>query len=140
MKHKNYFNYAAVFLSIFLTGIFEQALAVSNTDSEKINFIASSPIVGGLDEAEALTVELAPGMASKPHRHNAQVFVYMLEGEAVMQVKGGQKVTLKPGDTFYENPDDIHNITQNASKSKPARFLVYIIKKKGAPALVPLNE
>ena len=64
----------------------------------------------------------------------------MLEGEAVMQVKGGQKVTLKPGDTFYENPDDIHNITQNASKSKPARFLVYIIKKKGAPALVPLNE
>jgi quercetin dioxygenase-like cupin family protein len=70
----------------------------------------------------------------------SQVFVYMLEGEVVMQVKGGQKVTLKPGDTFYKNPDDIHKITQNASKSKPARFLVYIIKKKGAPALVPRNE
>jgi len=83
MKRKNYLNYAAVFLSIFLTGIFEQTLAVSDTDSEKINFIAIHPIASGLDEAEALTVELAPGMASKPHRHNAQVFcVYAGRGSS----------------------------------------------------------
>src|SRR5262245_13923228 len=78
--------------------------------------------------------------ASSPvHRHNAHAYVYMLEGSVLMQIKGGKQVTLKPGQTFYEAPDDVHVIDRNASKTKPAKFLVVLIKEKGAPALVPVK-
>ena len=89
-------------------------------------------------EAVMLTVELAPGAPDSPiHRHNAQTFVYVLEGSIVMQVKGGQQVTLQPGQTFYEGPEDIHVVSHNASKSQPAKFLVFFVKKTGAPTSVP---
>lgn len=80
-----------------------------------------------------LTVEYLPGGASLPHRHDAQVFVYVLEGELKMQVAGGPIVMLHPGQTFYESPTDIHAVSANASKTKPAKFLVFIVKDKGAP-------
>lgn len=89
-------------------------------------------------EAVVLTVEVGPGQGSKPHRHDANVFVYMLEGSLIMQVKGGASVTLHPGDTYYENPKDIHTVSQNASKTEPARFLVFIVKDKGAPVTRPV--
>ena len=84
-----------------------------------------------------LMVEHAPGGSSAVHRHNAQAFVYVLEGSVVEQVKGGKQVTLTPGQTFYEGPDDVHVVGRNASSTKPAKFLVVLIKDKGAPALVP---
>ena len=84
-----------------------------------------------------LLVEHVPGGSSPSHRHNAHAMVYVLEGSVVEQVKGGQPVTLKPGQTFYEGPDDIHVVDRNASKTKPAKFVVVLIKEKGAPALVP---
>jgi quercetin dioxygenase-like cupin family protein len=86
-----------------------------------------------------ITVEHAPGGSSVVHRHNAQAFVYVLEGSVVMQVKGGQPVTLKPGQTFYEGPDDVHVVDRNASSSQPAKFLVFMIKDRGAPPLVPVE-
>ena len=73
------------------------------------------------------------------HRHNAHVFVYVLEGSVVMQVKGGGEVTLGPGQTFYESPEDVHTVSRNASKTKPAKFVVFFVKKSGAPATVPVN-
>jgi quercetin dioxygenase-like cupin family protein len=79
------------------------------------------------------TVTYPPGGASPPHRHDAQVFVYVLEGELIMQVQGGPKVTLKPGETFYEGPSDVHSVSANASQTAPAKFLVFIIKNTGAP-------
>jgi quercetin dioxygenase-like cupin family protein len=88
-------------------------------------------------EVLMLTVEYAPGGSDPIHRHNAQAFVYVLEGSIVMQVKGGEQVTLTPGQTFYEGPDDVHVVGRNASPSKPAKFLVLLIKDKGAPVLVP---
>jgi quercetin dioxygenase-like cupin family protein len=86
-----------------------------------------------------ITVEHAPGGSSPIHRHNAHAMVYVLEGSVVMQVKGGKQVTLKPGDSFYEGPADVHVIDRNASKTQPAKFLVFMIKDKGAPALVPVK-
>ncbi|HKN30555.1 MAG TPA: cupin domain-containing protein [Roseiarcus sp.] len=86
-----------------------------------------------------ITVEYAPGGADPVHRHNAQAFVYVLEGSIVMQVKGGEEVTLTPGQTFYEGPDDVHIVGRNASNTKPAKFLVFLIKDKGAPVLVPVE-
>jgi quercetin dioxygenase-like cupin family protein len=80
-----------------------------------------------------LTVEYLPGGASLAHRHDAQVFVYVLEGQIKMQVAGGPVVTLGPGQTFYESPTDVHSVSANASKTKPAKFLVFIVKDKGAP-------
>ena len=79
------------------------------------------------------TVTYPAGVASAPHRHDAHTFVYVLEGTVVMQVEGGQPMTLGPGQTFYESPTDIHAVSANASKTKPAKFLVFIVKDKGAP-------
>jgi len=84
-----------------------------------------------------ITVEHPPGGSNPIHRHNAHAIVYVLEGSVVMQVKGGKEVTLTPGQAFYEGPDDVHVVDRNASSTKPAKFLVVLIKDKGAPPLVP---
>jgi quercetin dioxygenase-like cupin family protein len=88
-------------------------------------------------EVLMITVEYPPGSSDPIHRHNAQAFVYVLEGSIVMQVKGEKEVTLTPGQTFYEGPDDIHVVGRNASSTKPAKFVVILVKDKGAPVLVP---
>ena len=90
-------------------------------------------------EGVMLTVEYPPGASSSKHRHNAHTFVYVLEGSIVMQVEGGKEVTLGPGQTFYESPDDIHSVSKNASDSQPAKFLVFFVKDKGAPASIPVK-
>ena len=90
-------------------------------------------------EALMITVEHVPGGASAVHRHNAHAFVYVLEGSVVMQLKGGQEVTLMPGQSFYEGPDDVHVVDRNASTTQPAKFMVVLIKDKGAPAVVPVK-
>ena len=90
-------------------------------------------------EALMITVEHAPGGSSPVHRHNAHAMVYVLEGSVVMQLKGGKPVTLTPGQSFYEGPDDVHVVDRNASSTEPAKFLVVLIKDKGAPALVPVE-
>ncbi len=86
-----------------------------------------------------ITVEHAPGGSSPIHRHNAQAIVYVLEASVMMQLKGEKQVTLTPGQIFYEGPDDIHIVDRNASKTQPAKFLVFLVKDKGAPALVPVK-
>ena len=91
-------------------------------------------------EVTMLSVEYPPGGADPIHRHNAHAFVYVLEGSVVMQVKGGKEVTLKPGETFYEGRDDVHVVGRNASRTKPAKFVVFLLKEKGAPALVLTKE
>ncbi len=90
-------------------------------------------------EVVMIAVEYPPGGSSPVHRHHAQAFVYVLEGSIVMQVKGGKEVTLTPGQTFYEGPDDIHIVDRNASTTKPAKMLVTLVKDKGAPLLVPVK-
>ena len=90
-------------------------------------------------EGLTLLVEYPPGSTDPIHRHNANAFVYVIEGSIVMQVRGGKEVTLTAGQTFYEGPDDIHVVGRNASQTKPAKFVVVLIKDKGAPAVVPAN-
>ena len=88
-------------------------------------------------EALMISVEYPPGSKDAVHRHNAHAFVYVLEGTIVMQVRGGKQVTLTPGQTFYEGPEDVHVVGRNASTTKPARFVVLLVKNKGAPVVVP---
>lgn len=83
------------------------------------------------------TIEYPPGGSSPPHRHDAQVFVYVLQGRVVMQVRGGPRMTLGPGQMFYENPSDIHVVSANASKTEPAKFLAFVIKDKDKPGTLP---
>jgi quercetin dioxygenase-like cupin family protein len=100
--------------------------------------VLTKDLAGAADkEVLMLTVEYPPGVSESAHRHDAQALVYMLEGSVVMQVKGGKPVTLHPGDTFYEGPDDTHLVGRNASSTERARFVVVLIKKKGAPAVLP---
>ncbi|AJC16607.1 cupin domain-containing protein [Pandoraea sputorum] len=96
------------------------------------------PDIPGKD-ALMLIVDYPPGAQDPVHRHNAYGFVYVLEGSIVMQVRGGKEVTLTAGQTFYEGPEDVHTVGRNASKTKPARFLVTLIKQQGAPALIPVK-
>jgi quercetin dioxygenase-like cupin family protein len=88
-------------------------------------------------ELSMITIEYPPGSVDPVHTHHAQALVYVLEGTIVMQVRGGAPVTLAPGQTFYEGPDDVHIVGRNASQTAPARFLVFLVKDKGAPLLVP---
>lgn len=88
-------------------------------------------------EGLMIVVTYPPGSSDPIHRHNADAFVYVLEGNIIMQVKGGKEVTLGPGQTFYEGPKDVHVVGRNASKTKPAKFVVFLMKDKGAPVLVP---
>lgn len=88
-------------------------------------------------EGVMITVEYPPGSSDPIHRHNAHAFVYVLEGAIVMQLNGGKEVTLTPGQTFYEGPDDVHTVGRNASETNPAKFVVFLVKDKGAPILVP---
>ena len=88
-------------------------------------------------ELSMITVEYPPGGSDPVHTHDAQAVVYVLEGSIVMQVKGGAPLTLSPGQTFYEGPDDVHVIGRNASHIAPAKILVFLVKDKGAPILTP---
>jgi len=89
------------------------------------------------DQVLMYTVDFPPGFSSSVHRHNAQVSVYVLEGSVVMQVRGQKELTLGPGQSFYEDPNDIHIVSRNASSTKPAKFLVFLIHKKGTPLVIP---
>jgi len=90
-------------------------------------------------ELTMISVEYSPGEANPVHTHRAQALVYVLEGSIVMQLKGGAPVTLTPGQTFYEGPDDVHIVGRNASTTKPAKFVVFLVKDKGAPILTPIK-
>lgn len=90
-------------------------------------------------EGVLLTVEYPPGGSSAPHRHHAYAFVYVLEGQVVMQVEGGDEVTIGPGETFLETPEDVHTVSRNASDTEPARFVVFLVKRQNAPITVPAD-
>src|SRR3984957_13010868 len=110
----------------------------SGVPKSKVTQLVSKdlPNIPGKD-AVMITVDYPPGSSDPIHRHNGNAFVYVLEGTVVMQVRGGKQVTLTPGQTFYEGPDDVHDVGRNASDTKPAKFLVFLVKDKGAPILVP---
>lgn len=90
-------------------------------------------------EVSMITVDYTPGASTPMHTHHAQAMVYVLEGSIEMQVKGGPSVTLSPGQTWYEGPDDVHVVSRNASNSAPAKYLVFMVKDKGAPILTPVK-
>jgi quercetin dioxygenase-like cupin family protein len=113
-------------------------LVAAQSMAETINPLMAQEMAGlAGKEGLMLTVEYEPGASSTEHRHNAHVFVYVLEGSVIMQVAGGKLVTLGPGQTFYETPGDVHSVSRNASDSKPAKFLVFMVKDKGVPPVLP---
>ncbi|WP_213806082.1 cupin domain-containing protein [Granulicella sp. dw_53] len=105
---------------------------------ETITTLITKDLAGVPGEQSLMyTVDFPPGFSSPVHRHNAQVSVYVLEGSVVMQVRGQKELTLGPGQTFYEDPNDIHVVSRNASNTKPAKFLVFLVHKKDAPLVIP---
>jgi quercetin dioxygenase-like cupin family protein len=106
-----------------------------------IQSLLSKDLAGVPDkELSMITVEYPPGGSDPLHTHHAQAVVYVLEGSIVMQVRGAEPVTLTPGQTFYEGPDDVHVVGRNASQTAPAKFLVFLVKEKGAPLLTPSDQ
>jgi len=109
-------------------------------EEAKVTPLLSKELTGSPGkEGLMMVVEYPPGNTDPIHRHNAHGFIYVLEGSVVMQVKGGKQVTLTSGQTFYEGPDDVHIIGRNASSTQPAKLLVFLVKDKGAPVLVPVK-
>ena len=90
-------------------------------------------------EGLMITVTYPPGSSDPIHRHSAHGFIYVLEGSIVMKVRGGKEVTLTPGQSFYEGPNDVHVVGRNASRTRPAKFVVFLVKEKGAPVVIPAN-
>src|SRR5215475_12630320 len=122
-----------VFVPFLLAGsIFAQEAQVTPLVSKDLSDFPGK-------EGLMITVVYPPGSSDPIHRHNAHAFVYVLEGSIVMQVKGGKEVTLTPGQTFYEGPSDVHVIGRNASQTEPAKFVVFLVKDKNAPVLVPAS-
>lgn len=118
-----------------------QAVSASVTEGSEVTPVMSKPLPDFPGkEAVMITVTYPPGRSGAVHRHNADALVYVLEGSIIMGVNGGEPVTLAPGQTFYEGPNDIHTIGRNASKTKPAKFLVFLIKDKDAPISVPVKQ
>ena len=117
----------------------KEALQESPTEAKVTTLFSKDlPDVPG-KEGLMLSVEYPPGASDPVHRHNADAFVYVLEGSIVMQVRGGKEMTLAPGQTLYEGPSDVHVVGRNASQTKPAKFVVFMVKEKGAPVLIPVN-
>ena len=125
---------------IVVLGMMVSTVLAADAPATKAVPLMTKPLAG-IDgkEATMLTVELPPGADSPPHRHNANTFVYVLEGTIVMQVQGGPEQTLTVGQTFYESPSDIHSVSRNASKTAPAKILVVMVKPVGAPITVPVK-
>jgi quercetin dioxygenase-like cupin family protein len=126
MKHK---TLLLIFASLLGVGAFAQEAKVTPLFSRELKEFPGK-------EGLMILVEYPPGSSDPIHRHNAEAFVYVLEGSVVMQVKGGKQVTLTPGQTFYEGPDDVHVVGRNASSTQPAKFVVFLVKGKGAPVLI----
>ncbi len=116
------------------------AHAAAPATAESVTELMTRDLIGARGkEVRMISVTYLPGGASLPHRHDAQVFVYVLEGSLIMQVRGSAPVTLGPGETFYEGPDDIHQVSANASRSVPAKILVFMVKDKAKPASRPVS-
>ena len=125
-------------LALFFLAAGTLALASPLMAQETITPIMTHSLAAASgSEVLMYTVNFPPGFSSPIHRHDAQVSVYVLEGSVVMQVKGGKELTLGPGQSFYENHNDIHVVSRNASNSKPAKFLVFLIHEKGTPLVIP---
>ncbi len=133
-------NYALSALLVAAGICLSGTLAIAAEDTAKVKSLMSKdlPDYPG-KEGLMISVDYGPGGSSPIHKHEADAFVYVLEGSIVMQVKGEKEVTLHPGDTFYESPSDIHLVSRNASKTKPAKFIVVLVKKKGAPVVMPVK-
>jgi quercetin dioxygenase-like cupin family protein len=127
---------AATGSAVLLSGAFASADAPKAT----ANALMTKDLAGVPGkEVVVSTVEYVPGGASMPHRHDANVFVYVLEGSFTTQVDGGEKVTLGPGQTFYESPTDVHRVSANGSQTQPAKILVFMVKDKGKPGTRPVT-
>jgi len=131
-------------LRLIKTGILISMVAVTQTavaaaaPPTKVTPLISKDLQGiPGKEGTMLLVEYPPGGSDPVHRHNASVFVYVLEGSVVMQVRGGKEVTLTEGQTFFEGPDDVHMVGRNASDTQPAKFIAFFVKDKGAQAVMP---
>jgi quercetin dioxygenase-like cupin family protein len=124
--------HAWLLLSLMASTVMAQQPDVVTVMSKDLTDIPGKEVV-------MITVEFPPGGSDPVHRHDAHGFIYVLEGSVVMQVEGGKEVTLAPGQTFYEGPDDVHVVGRNASTTRPAKLLAILVKDKGAPILVPVK-
>jgi len=130
---------AATWMVTMATALGTGTAAVA-ADEPKVTPLMAQDLVGTPGkETIMITVEYPPGWSSAAHRHDAQTFVYVLEGSVVMAVRAGKEVTLGPGQTFYESPDDVHSVARNASTTKPAKFLVFLVKDKDKPVSTPVK-
>jgi quercetin dioxygenase-like cupin family protein len=126
--------------SFIITLAIALAAPAAMAEEAKVTPLMSKDIAGFAGkESVVIAVEYPPGHKDQIHRHNAQSFVYVVQGSVIMQVRGGPQVTLRPGQTFYEGPDDVHVVGRNASRTKSAKILVFLIKNKDAPVLVPAD-
>ena len=124
---------------ILVAGLLGMHAAEAQADDTTIVPLMAKPLGFEGKEGLALTVEYAPGASTPVHKHDAHVFVYVLEGAVTMQAEGGDAVTLGPGEMFYEDPEDVHAVSRNASDTEPAKFLVFFVKDQDKPPVIAVE-
>jgi quercetin dioxygenase-like cupin family protein len=139
IPERNNMKKPRLFFGAYLVALLMLAAVPAEAADVKQLFVIDLPDYPG-KEGLMLEVSYPPGARDMVHRHNADAFVYVIEGEIIMQVKGKPAVTLKTGQTFYEGPTDVHVVGRNASDTQPARFVVVLLKAKGAPVFTPVKE
>jgi quercetin dioxygenase-like cupin family protein len=139
IPERNNMKKPRLFFGAYLVALLMLAAVPAEAADVKQLFVIDLPDYPG-KEGLMLEVSYPPGARDMVHRHNADAFVYVIEGEIIMQVKGKPAVTLKAGQTFYEGPTDVHVVGRNASDTQPARFVVVLLKAKGAPVFTPVKE
>ncbi|NKB33798.1 MAG: cupin domain-containing protein [Pseudomonadales bacterium] len=127
-------------MKVFLGIVVSLIVSIATAAEAPLNATLELPALLEDQEMRIIEIVMEPGQSSTPHRHNAHVYVYVLEGEIEMQVRGGPLTQLKAGETFYESPEDIHQVGRNLSTTERARFLVHMLKQAGAPPTVPVND
>jgi quercetin dioxygenase-like cupin family protein len=132
-------NKVVLFLLLAVSSVLAFSSANAQVGTVKRLMTKDLPDVIG-KEGMMETVDFAPGEVSQPHRHNADLFVYVLEGSVITQVKGGSPQTVHTGEVFYESPTDVHIVSRNASTTQPATLLVFFVKKIGAPPTVAVGR
>jgi quercetin dioxygenase-like cupin family protein len=139
MHRSNFKGLAALCLVVVLAGVSQSAPAGTDpADAIVVQLLTErlADIAG--KELEVITVEYPPGGGSLPHRHDAYVIVYVLEGSVQMRIRGRELVTLHAGQTFLERPEDVHEVSRNASATAPAKFLVVALKASDKPLSRPV--
>ncbi|RRW52142.1 cupin domain-containing protein [Pseudomonas moraviensis] len=117
------------------------ASAMAHDPSEKITVLQEQLLKNAPGKkAMMIEVDYQPGQSSIAHKHEGTAMAYVLDGEVISQIKGEKALTYKKGQFWYEPAGSEHLVSKNASSTKPAKLLVFMVLAPDEQVLIPLEN